>query len=238
MGFFGKFKKNSEQAAAKGSVIIPLTEDTAPASSSTPSGVDLGKKSGAISLTKGARVTIEKTPTIKAVAKWSSLTDYDLYALVLTKDGVVHTVSTFGTANQPHSYSESILSGAVKHLGDVGRQSDGAAQEIIEIKLTPEILAVVPVAYSAQSNGTGSFRRYKVDLGIDNGSGTQVSISSANADRNDKIYSVAIGIIRNTADGVQIEALEAYSRPNSENRPVLLPDGTVQMDAGPKNTYK
>lgn len=237
MGLFDRLKKNSEQAAAKGSVIIPLTEDTSPAPGA-PSGVDLGKKSGAISLAKGARVTIEKTPTIKAVAKWSSLTDYDLYALVLTKDGVVHTVSTFGTADQPHSYSESILSGAVKHLGDVGRQSDGAAQEIIEIKLTPDILAVVPVAYSAQSNGTGSFRRYKVDLGIDNGSGTQVSISSANAERNDKIYSVAIGIIRNTADGVQIEALEAYSRPNSENRPVLLPDGTVQMDAGPKNAYK
>jgi tellurite resistance protein TerA len=46
------------------------------------------------------------------------------------------------------------------------------------------------------------------------------------------------GIIRNTPDGVVIEALEQYSRHSSENRPVLNRDFTVTMDAGPKNAYK
>lgn len=200
--------------------------------------VDLGKKTGSINLTKGSKVTIEKTPVIRARASWSSSTDYDLYALVLTRDGKVHTVSTFGTHQDPQGFQTSVLNGAVRHLGDVGREAAGDAQEIIEIALTPDIVAVVPVAYSAQSNGGGSFRKYQVSLSIDNGAGTQVGVRAENADNNNSVYSVAIGIIRNTGDGVQIEALESYSRPGSENRPALSPDGTVRMDAGPLNAYK
>lgn len=217
-------------------------KDSTPATPVAPAapsgGIDLGKKTGSINLTKGSRVTIEKTPVIRARASWSSSTDYDLYALVLTRDGKVHTVSTFGVHGNPNDYQTSVLGGAVRHLGDVGRESAGDAQEIIEIALTPDIVAVVPVAYSAQSNGTGSFRKYKVSMSIDNGAGAQVEIRSENADKNNQVYTVAIGVIRNTADGVQIEALESYSRPGSENRPALLPDGSVRMDAGPRNAYK
>jgi tellurite resistance protein TerA len=227
---FGKNKDDSQPASSQsGSSSAP----SAPASSG---GINLGKQSGKIDLTKGARVTIEKTPIIRATAQWSSNTDYDLYALVLLRDGRELVVSTFGSSDQP-TPTPSVLNGAVRHLGDVGRVPGGNAQEVIEIKMTDEIVAVVPVAYSAQSNGTGSFKQYKVSLGIDNGAGTQVNISADDASRNPLVYSLAIGVIRNTADGVVIEHLEKYSKISSEKRPAFR-NGEIVMDAGAKNLYK
>lgn len=237
MGIFGK--KKTAPAAAPVAASTPVSPVAAPVQAPTPApAVDMGKKTGSINLTKGSRVTIEKTPIIRARTTWSSSTDYDLYALVLTTDGKVHTVSMFGTEEDPSGWSQSILGGSIRHLGDVTSGSAGQAEEIIEIKLTPEIVAVVPVAYSARSNGSGSFKRYKVSLSIDNGAGTQVSVSADNASNNNTVYTVAIGAIRNTPEGVVIEALESYSAPGSERRPVLLADGRVSMDAGPVNDYK
>jgi tellurite resistance protein TerA len=198
--------------------------------------LDLGKKSGSINLTKGSIVTIEKTPVIKARTTWSSSTDYDLYALVLLRDGTQKYVSTFGSKDD-RKPTMSILNGAVRHLGDVGRGAAGLAEEIIEIKLTDEIEAVVPIAYSAQSNGTGSFKQYQVSLSIDNNAGTEVTVDASNANSGKTIYTVAIGIIRNTPNGVVIEHLEAYSKPGSENRPAFV-KGVLTMDAGAKNLYK
>lgn len=204
-------------------------EDTAPSSLSL-------SKPGKINLEKGSSVKIEKTQVIKARATWSSNTDYDLYALVLLKSGEVLTVATFGTVDDPSAVS-SVLNGAVKHLGDVGRQSSGTAEETIEIRLTDEIEAVFPIAYSAQTNGGGSFNKYKVSLGIDNGAGTEVNIDSKNASKNPAVYTVAIGVIRNSSDGVVIESLEKYSRMVSEKRPAII-DGKLVMDAGSQNVYK
>ncbi|MCQ1947098.1 MULTISPECIES: hypothetical protein [unclassified Arthrobacter] len=206
--------------------------ETAPAAPA----VDLGKKAGAISLEKGNRVTIEKTPVVTARCEWSSNTDYDLYALVILKDGTELVCSTFGSEAQPVPTPE-LLGGAVRHLGDVGRGQNGKAQETIEIKLTDEIEAVVPIAYSAQSNGMGSFRKYGVSLGIDNGSGTSVTIDSANASKRMSVFTVAIGVIRNTAEGVVVESLETYSKSLSEFRPAWQ-NGQVVMDAGSKNIFK
>jgi len=198
--------------------------------------IDLGKRTGTINLEKGSAVTIEKSAIVTARATWSSDTDYDIYALVVLKNGQVLTVSTFGSEAERNPQM-SVLNGSVRHLGDVTRGVKGLAEEIIEIKMTDEIDAIIPVAYSAQSNGTGSFKRYKVSLSIDNGQGTNVTIDAKNANNNDQIYTVAIGVIRNTADGVRIEALESYSSPSSENRPIIK-NGQVVMDAGARNLYK
>lgn len=213
-------------------------KDTLPTSNdgNASTGVDLGKRSGAISLSKGERVTIDKTPTIRAIAQWSSKTDYDLYALVLMKDGRQYVVSTFGSQDQPIP-TPSILQNAVTHLGDVGREAKGVAEEIIEIRMTDDIEAVVPVAYSAQSNGVGSFRQYKVGLSIDNGAGTQIGIDARHGSRNPLVYSLAIGIIRNTPEGVVIEHIEKYSKAGSEARPAFK-DGQLVMDAGSINLHK
>jgi tellurite resistance protein TerA len=108
--------------------------------------------------------------------------------------------------------------------------------------LKDDILAVVPVVYSAQSNGTGSFYRYKVSISIDNHNGTSVTIFANHANNNDTIYTCVPGILHNTPDGVIISPLELYSRPNSEYRPKLRMGSSnmveVMMDKGPLNDYK
>ncbi|HEX8156047.1 MAG TPA: TerD family protein [Solirubrobacteraceae bacterium] len=218
----------------------------APAAAAVPT-VNFKKVSGNINLRKGdAPVIMEKTAKITASVSWRSGTDYDVYALVMTKDGTQVDVATFGAKGVKKLMNYG--NGAVKHLGDVqratGKKLWGAKdeqKEIVEIRLTSDVVAVVPVAYSAQSNGSGSFHRYKVSLSIDNGSGTNVSISADSANNDDRVYSCVPGIIRNMPDGVVIEPLELYSKPGSEKRPRLRGRGTdvtVEMDAGPKNDYK
>ena len=226
-----------------------------PAASAVPAPagtIDLGKRTGTINLTKGQRVSIDGASLITASIFWPPATDYDVYALVLFADGHVETVSTFGTKVDPR-FSLRTDDGSVAHGGDVGRTRGAGggffgrkatpapqqlATERIEIRPHPGIRAVVPVAYSAQSNGTGSFRRYQVSMVIDNGQGTTVRVDAANADANDKIYTCVPGIVIVTPDGVTIDSLELYSAPGSEARPLLAPNAQVQMDAGPLNAYK
>ncbi len=213
----------------------PLTFPAAP--SAAISGLVLGKKTGKLSLVKGQRVSIEKSPLIVASISWPPATDYDVYALVRCRDGQTFTVAQFGTW-EDDTFSTATPDGAVRHTGDVRRSSNSAATERIEIRLNPNIIAVVPVVYSAQSNGTGSFREYMVSMTIDNGQGTCVQIDAANAKRNPFVYTCVPGIIVNSDDGLTILALEKYSKPSSENRPVITKSLSIKMDAGAMNAYK
>jgi tellurite resistance protein TerA len=203
--------------------------------------ISLEKAKGKINLDKGQKpVLIEKTPEITATVSWKTGTDYDIYALVYTKNGRQIDVAMFGAQGTPPL--KRFGNGAVEHMGDVGRFSGSTKKEVIKLRLTNDILAVVPVVYSAQSNGTGSFYRYKVSMSIDNHSGTSVTISSKNANNNDTIYTCVPGILHNTDDGVIISPLELYSAPNSEFRPKLVMGAAnmveVLMDQGPINDYK
>jgi tellurite resistance protein TerA len=215
-----------------------VTDQTAPENKSL---ISLEKVKGKVSLEKGQRpVMIEKTPEITATVSWKTGTDYDIYALVYTKNGMQIDVAMFGAKGTPPL--RSFGNGAVEHMGDVRRNSGPTKTEVIKLRLNNDILAVVPVVYSAQSNGTGSFYRYKVSMSIDNHNGTSVTISAKNANNNDRIYTCVPGILHNTPDGVMISPLELYSSPNSENRPKLKMDSynmvEVIMDKGPKNDYK
>lgn len=208
--------------------------------------VDLGQRTGSISLRKGQQVTITKTPLIMATCTWPRDTDYDIFAVVRYRDGHSETVSTFGTEDNVNSFQLATSDGAVRHTGDVGRAKGRGwrkpvaqvGKETIEITLNPEILAVVPVVYSAQSNGSGSFRQYQVSMAIDNGGGDTVTIDAGNASDEEDVYSCVPGIIINDPDGVRIQFLELYSEDGSENRPVIGDDLIVQMDAGPVNAFK
>lgn len=206
--------------------------------------IDLGKKTGAISLDKGQRVTIEKTRGISASVSFSKSTDYDVYAVILDKSGKEYVCSTFGSDAQPNP-TDNVL--GVRHLGDVVR--GGASDlnvETLEVTLSDDIDQIAVVAYSAQSNGTGSFRKYKVSMTVDNGQGTTVTVDADQANSNDTVYTCVPAIIRNGADGVVIERVEMYSKPGSENRPSFKKkglfgkggDGDLVMDAGSKNKYK
>jgi tellurite resistance protein TerA len=219
----------------------PLTVPEPKTSQNALSTISLEKVKGNISLDKGQKpVIIEKTPEITATVSWKTGTDYDIYALVYTKNGKQIDVAMFGAKGTPplRRYGN----GAVEHMGDVGRNSGSVKTEIIKLRLTDDILAVVPVVYSAQSNGTGSFYRYQVSMSIDNHNGTSVTISAKNANNNDRIYTCVPGILHNTPDGVIISPLELYSKPNSENRPKLKMGASnmveVIMDKGPLNDYK
>ena len=207
----------------------------------TSSTISLEKVTGKVSLNKGQKpVIIEKTPEITATVSWETGTDYDIYALVYTKNGKQIDVAMFGAKGTPPL--RSFGNGAVEHMGDVKRNSQSTKTEVIKLRLNDDILAVVPVVYSAQSNGTGSFYRYKVSMSIDNNQGTSVTIFAKNANNNDTIYSCVPGILHNTREGVIISPLELYSKPNSERRPKLRMGSSntveVLMDEGPINDYK
>ncbi len=218
----------------------PAPMNTA-AKEKVPAPISLEKVQGKISLDKGHKpIIIEKTPEITATVSWESGTDYDIYALVYTKSGKQIDVAMFGAKGVPAL--KSYGNGAVEHMGDVGRDRESMKTEVIKLRLNDDILAVVPVVYSAQSNGTGSFYRYRVSMSIDNHQGTSVTIHAKHANDNDRIYSCVPGILQNTNDGVIIRPLELYSKPNSERRPKLKMKYSneidVLMDKGPINDYK
>jgi len=215
--------------------------------------------SGKVTLTKGeGRVLLRKAAEpLRATASWPPATDYDVYALVVLRDGSTQAVAMFGAEGQPAQTSY----GGVRHLGDVGRStSPGAggglkgmfrrkpadaaaptATETVEIVLDDSVAAVVPVVYSAQSNGTGSFRRYQVSTTVTNGADS-VTIDARDANDADDVYSLVPAVIYHHPDGAVVERVERYSEPGSERRPAiaLSSDGTVavQMDRGPENDYK
>ncbi len=195
-----------------------------------------------VNMRKGdAPVSMRKTATITATTSWSSNTDYDLYALIVMRDGSVLHIANFGAQGTPAvPQFRGVSLGA-----DAGRAAgkSGTAVETLTIAFDDFIAAVIPVAYSAQSNGTGSFHQYKVSLAVDNGAGEQVRIDASNANRDKTIYTCVPAVIHNGTDGnVWVEYVEAYSQRGSENRPaaVLHPNGAVEvrMDAGPRNDYK
>jgi tellurite resistance protein TerA len=229
-------------ATAHGVDVEEPAAPAAPAPPPPPPAISFQKVTGQVDLKKGDKpVMMQKTKLVTASVRWRSGTDYDVYALVWTKDGTQVDVATFGAEGVPAKPDHG--KGAVRHLGDVKAAKDATEQtEIVEIRLDPDIVAIVPVAYSAQSNGSGSFRRYKVSLHIDNGAGTHIEVSADNANDNDTVYSCVPGIIRNLPDGVVIEPVELYSEPGSELRPKLVkgPEGIIEvvMDAGPRNDYK
>ena len=236
------FAGGLEALAPHFGVVISATPSPAPVPAPVPqpAKVSLTKVSGKVDLRKGqGPILIDKTPEIMATISWKSGTDYDVYALVMLRDGRQIDVATFSATGVPVLMN---YQGAVVHTGDITRDSGTEKRETIRIRLSDDILAVVPVCYSAQSNGTGSFVRYKVSMAIDNGAGTRVTIPAENASNNDNIYTCVPGIILNTSDGIEIEPLEIYAAPGSELRPKLIKksDGrvAVMMDKGPQNTYK
>ncbi|WP_280398743.1 TerD family protein [Nocardia carnea] len=226
--------------AAGGSAAGGASAPAAPRAASAP-GVNFSK--GAVTLTKGASaVLLEKATMVRLRVAWASGTDYEAYALVVLGSGEVVHVATFPAAGIPANPRFRDL---VRHLGDRGRgdvrRGGGQTEEIIEVRLAPEIVAVVPVAYSAINNGTGSFHKYRVTLSIESGADT-VTIPADQAKKSSWIFTCVPGIVYNRPEGVLVERLELYSRRFSEHRPAvtLQPDGRVdiRMDKGPVNQFK
>lgn len=199
----------------------------------------------AIMLTKtSAPVTLRKDTYITAHVTWPATTDYDLGAEIIYKDGSTESIAMFdavkdGTRTPARPVSRN---GTVRHNGDAVR-GQGTATETITVQPDPEIDAIAFWAYSAQSNGTGSFRRYAVSMKVTDGQQT-AQIDASNASDDDTVYTCAPGMVR-YVDGVpQVEYLESYSSPRSENRPEFQRKGLVKktvtlvMDGSRRNVYK
>ncbi|MGX1543588.1 TerD family protein [Streptomyces adustus] len=127
-----------------------------------------------------------------------------------------------------------------KRLGSVQSppyiRLDGDARapgrESLRIARPDEQGYVLLCAYSAVSNGYGSFRSFGARVVVDDGRGSTVTVPLF---ENTKTrYWVAIALVDFTgADGAAIHHIEAYSGRMTERRPVLNPDGTIAMNAGP-----
>jgi tellurite resistance protein TerA len=201
----------------------------------------------AINMRKGdAPISFEKTEVIELRCSWPAATDYDLYALVVYTDGTTEHIATFpagrsGLIRPTYEFPARLRNddGSVIHLGDA-RRGAGTSTEVIEVRLNSRIRAVIPVAYSAQSNGTGSFRQYQVTTEIIAGD-QRVTVHADNASSHRNVYTLVPGMITNDGDKFEVHALELYSKPGSENRPAVVVtsvDVTPVMDQGPKNAYK
>ncbi|MER6961524.1 TerD family protein [Streptomyces sp. NPDC000618] len=127
-----------------------------------------------------------------------------------------------------------------KRLGSLGSRPyivlDGDSRvpgrEAVRIARPDEQGYVLLCAYSAVSNGFGSFRSFGAKVVVDDGRGSHVTVPLF---ENTKTrYWVAIALVDFTsADGAAIHHIEAYSSRMTERRPVLHPDGTIEMNAGP-----
>lgn len=105
-------------------------------------------------------------------------------------------------------------------------------REAVQIVRPDEQGYVLLCAYSAVSNGFGSFRSFGAKVVVDDGRGSTVTVPLY---ENTKTrYWVAIALVDFTsAEGAAVQHVEAYSARMTERRPLLHPDGTIEMNAGP-----
>lgn len=231
-----------------------MSRTTASGNSSSRSGhgmkkpKDLPATPGMISLTKGA----PKVKLTKSGGNWYTLIctfrkDYDLLVLVVYADGTSEWISTFGTTEEPYGNTYSRY-GDVTHTGDNKASRYGEAFELVHIRLTSKIKAIVPVVYSAMKNSLGSFRWYGVSTYVLPGKLRElpanptggVIVLAKNASWNPFRFSFVPCVICNTDQGGELDpSQQYYSRMLSERRPDWdHKTSTVRMNRGPINGTK
>ena len=178
--------------------------------------------------------------------------DLDLYALFVPASKAIRGERAPGTLITPKKGSRPALASDTAHKGkgaDVvyykrlgSRKNrpfihlDGDARvpgrETLRIVRPDQQGYVLLCAYSAVSNGFGSFRSFGAKVVVTDGRGSTVTVPLF---ENTKTrYWVAIALVDfTTPDGAEIHHVEAYSGRMTERRPVLHADGTVEMNAGP-----
>src|SRR5574337_557983 len=177
-------------------------------------------------------VSLQKGSPIRARMFWPASTDFDLGGEVLYADGTSESVATFPASGVPASRKDAnkhywSSDGRVHHFGNVKRLP-GAAQgeEILEIDLSsvpgrPDIVAILPWAYSAQSNGATSFRGTQVGLEVTDGT-TTVRVLPEDASSDRSVCTETVGMITNyPGEGPKVVRAEHYSSHGSEDRPRL-----------------
>lgn len=178
--------------------------------------------------------------------------DLDLYAVFVPASAALHGATEPGTlvksghvpqgapltTGNPSGDGPDVV--YYKRLGSLRERPfirlDGDAREpgceTLRIVRPEEQGYVLLCAYSAVSNGFGSFRSFGAKVVITDGRGSTVTVPLF---ENTKTrYWVAIALADFTApDGVAIRHIEAYSARMTERRPVLHADGAIEMNGGP-----
>ncbi|BEL04069.1 hypothetical protein Q0Z83_022600 [Actinoplanes sichuanensis] len=176
---------------------------------------------GSVSLDQGEHASVARSASLRAALDWSMRAkDLDLYALY---------VDVSGRSGVCYYRDQGSLSGPPYICLTSG---DSRGRETLQVSRTDQFRYVLICAYSAVENGFGSFAAFHAFAEIDNGDGSVVQTPLRH--RNRYSYWVAIALLDLTApDRISVRHVERYSKPRSEARPALYPDGTFQMDAGP-----
>lgn len=233
----------------------PVPAPAAPAPARAPA--DLTKAPlGRISLDKGSQVSLsldkkDRELVVTVALEWDGGSDdrrrrgadLDLYALFVPAAQAQRGSQAPGTIIKTGRGEKKGKGGDVvyyKNLGSLRQapyiQLDGDARvpgrETIRIVRPEEQGYVLLCAYSAVSNGFGSFKSFGAQVVVDDGRGSHITVPLY---ENTKTrYWVAIALVDfTTADGAAIQHIESYSGRMNERRPVLHPDGTIEMNAGP-----
>jgi stress response protein SCP2 len=192
--------------------------------------VDLAKRTGTVSLRKGeAPLDVAAKSTITVTMGWTNprhlgrtkKLDYDLMAHIVYDDGTSEDIDFDKLASRD---------GSVQHQGDL---KSGGSTEVIKFKPSQgnKITFIGFSCYSAFENGRGSFADAKVDLTIDNGGGSVISIPALESHR-DRYTLYFATVDCRPYPNIKITPVEDYSASGSEKRPVLLASGRCVMDAG------
>src|SRR5687767_14907778 len=114
-------------------VRIPLDERVgASPEAPTPPPPSGRENMGTINLSKGqAAVSLTKTASLQVHASWPAKTDYDLYALIVNRDGTVEHVANFGATGVPPLAAYK----GVSISADAGRGGGGTSTETLTVNL-------------------------------------------------------------------------------------------------------
>ncbi|WP_024611666.1 TerD family protein [Pseudoalteromonas sp. TB64] len=149
-----------------------------------------------------ATISLEKGNKLTAKLQWDTQADLDLYCFYVDKNDVEEKVyyKKLGSLTAPPF---------IKLLGD----SQVAGEEIVEISQPDNIKYALICAYSAVSNGIGSFHSYKARVEVTDGK--KQSVTSHLNHNDPKSYWVAFALIDfQQAGQVTIKNVETYSSPS------------------------
>ena len=174
-----------------------------------------------INLKKKESISIAKSNKIVATLEWANpKKDLDLYCFYVLKNGDTGKV-----------YYRSMGNAKSEPFITLDGDSRGAGKETIVIHDPSKLKYVLFAAYSAVSNGIGSFKSMKAQAVVDNQLGQR--ITSPLYEKNRLAYWVAIAHIDFTdANNISVSHVEKYSKSGSENSPELYVDGLFEMDRG------
>ncbi|WP_090991361.1 TerD family protein [Bacillus sp. OV322] len=187
-----------------------------PVSKPTPPPLNINK----IELKKKQTVNIQKSKMVTATLEWDTDNDLDLYCFYVTKD------DEFGKI-----YYRNLGSSKFAPYIVLDGDSQESGKETIRIYRPEALKYVLFAAYSALSNGAGSFYSMRAKAVVDNHMGDVVTAPLL--ERNDYAYWVCVAQIDFTNPSqMKISHVETYSADHSEASPLLYGDGSFLMDVG------